>query len=677
MAIESLPSWMTQLRSGDKLLGTHDAYTKVPMLYRAINLRADAISTVPYSVERKGEPSDWVFTTSLPELLQATEVSMLLTGAAFWLRIKRGRVLLGFRVMNPYTMSVTVDQSKLDAANPLDALTFTQTIGNKTYGPWTSEQIVYFREQSFTDDIGHGFAASEVALQSSQLHYYLERFSSAFFEHGAQPVTIISLPPETTQSEMDRVQSNWLAKFTGAALNSFRTAFVKGGDVKATILTPPLKDLMLPELQERVITNVCMALGVPRTMLEASAANYATADSDRQSFWRETVIPRLPKYAQVINAQILLPLGYKLTFNPEALDVMQTDEAARASSLNLLVQAGVPLQEALDMLGFDYQLKAQVVDVSSETEQPTEIEVPIAQEAPAVNPQANAINEDSGNETVASKDLVLWRRKAEKKFLASKSLDFPFASTSIPVEDKIWIDYHLPQCKSIHDIKDLFEEVKAINIRDNEKPLYNALRAYLARKGKDALALVLQGLELPEGFLDDLGNAIEPELTKKMQEDLMKLQDKYTVDIDDAEESVLIRKQFDAYTPKLIKGLTSTTSDVVKNVITKAREQGGMTNQEIADLLTPAFGARRAELIAVTEYTRSASNATTVYKDYLGEFGVKTTRIWNTSSDEISRDCPLCGPLNNKPEEVWAERYPDGAPAHPRCRCDVTLKVIR
>ena len=50
MAIESLPSWMTQLRAGDKLLGTHDAYTKVPMLYRAINLRADALSTVPFSV---------------------------------------------------------------------------------------------------------------------------------------------------------------------------------------------------------------------------------------------------------------------------------------------------------------------------------------------------------------------------------------------------------------------------------------------------------------------------------------------------------------------------------------------------------------------------------------------------------------------------------------------------
>ena len=88
-------------------------------------------------------------------------------------------------------------------------------------------------------------------------------------------------------------------------------------------------------------------------MLEASAANYATADSDRQSFWRETVIPRLPKLADVLNEQLLGPLKYEIQFMPEQLDVMQADESQRAGSLLQLTQAGVPLRAAMQILGYD------------------------------------------------------------------------------------------------------------------------------------------------------------------------------------------------------------------------------------------------------------------------------------------------------------------------------------
>lgn len=50
----SLPAWVEQLQTQDKLRDTAEAYKKVPMLYRAINLRADAISSVPFRVERNG-----------------------------------------------------------------------------------------------------------------------------------------------------------------------------------------------------------------------------------------------------------------------------------------------------------------------------------------------------------------------------------------------------------------------------------------------------------------------------------------------------------------------------------------------------------------------------------------------------------------------------------------------
>lgn len=669
MAIQTLPSFMDTLRKDDKLGGTWDAYTKVPTLYRSVNLRADAISSVPYRIERRGQPVDWMFATTLPELMRNTELSLLLTGAAFWLRIMRGNVLIGFQVLNPFTVEVKLNDRTVNPMNPIESMTFTQVINGVTVGTWTSESIVYFREMSYADEVRHGLPPVAVALQASQIQYYQERFVSGFFEHGAQPVTIMSLPTDTSKDEMERFSRDWLSKFVGGTAKAFKAAFVRGGDIKATVVTPPIKDMTLAELQERAERNICKTLGVPITMLEASAANYATAQSDVMTFWRTTVIPRLGMYEQAINNQLLAPLGYKLYFTPEALDVMQRDEAERAGALLALTQAGLAVDYAMEILGYD----TDFIEKMRTTQAPPEpAPLPPPPPAPIEPPPAPIASAEK-----SQRGFVLWRRKAEKRIIAQKSLSFDFAHDDVSAEDNAWIRYQLEDCQSIHDVKALFESVKAIDVTPNEKPLYDAIRAYLGQRGEEAVLILQSGQELPEGFLDGLIVELQPILTAKMRSDLEALQNRYTIDIDPATTEDIILKQFQSYAPKLIKGLNDTTAKLVKRVIDNAREQGGFTNEELAIQLTPAFGERRAAMIAVTEYTRSASNATSTYKEYLDDYGIKTVRIWNTENDEIVKQCPICYPLNNKPESVWAERFPDGAPAHPRCRCDISLKVVR
>jgi HK97 family phage portal protein len=663
MGVVSLPSWVEQLKAGDKLTGTIDAYSRFPPLYRAVNIRADTLSSMPFKVERDGELSDWYFRTSLQSLLRDTERSLLLTGAAFWLKLMNGRVLVGFQVLNPLTITVDMDMSKFNGLDPKSAYTFTQNVNNKTW-KFDTNQIIYFREPSFVDEVRHGLAPAEVAMQASQLGYYLDRFTAAFFEHGAQPVTIMSMPIDVSKDELSRFSSDWLARFNGV-INGFRTAFIRGGDIKTTVITPPIKDLTLTELYDRAVAQTAMALGVPLTMLESKAANYATADSDRMSFYSETIIPRLALYEQVINQQLLEPVGYKLTFQPEALTLFQVDEAQRAQSLLLLTQAGIPVRDGMVMLGMDYVL-------TPSQDLPPSIDPSPATPAPEV-----PIIEDNQPQNVRA--YTLWRRKAEKRFTAGKSLNFPFTSPDIDGEDAAWIAYHLPECTSMHDIKHLFDDLKAVGVNDDERALYNAIYAILRKKGGE-LALILSnnlGYEIQDDFFDDLAMEITPIISDKMQGDLIALQERYTIDIDDALEQTLITKQIDAYMPKLIKGLTDTTRNLVKQVVDNARANGGITNEELIRQLTPAFGRRRAEMIAVTEYTRSASNATTVYRDYLQDFGIDTQRVWNTENDEIVRKCPICYPLNGKSEEVWGERFPDGAPAHPRCRCDISIRIVK
>jgi len=58
----------------------------------------------------------------------------------------------------------------------------------------------------------------------------------------------------------------------------------------------------------------------------------------------------------------------------------------------------------------------------------------------------------------------------------------------------------------------------------------------------------------------------------------------------------------------------------------------------------------------------------------LNQTGLQMRRVWNTANDELV--CPICGPLNEQPEDVWSGDFPDGPPAHPNCRCGASLEVV-
>jgi formate dehydrogenase maturation protein FdhE len=141
--------------------------------------------------------------------------------------------------------------------------------------------------------------------------------------------------------------------------------------------------------------------------------------------------------------------------------------------------------------------------------------------------------------------------------------------------------------------------------------------------------------------------------------------------MDPASAAALAAQWADEYTAPLLGSINQHTQNVVEKVIQTYRTTPGMTRMDVESLLAEAFGARRAELIAITETTRAQSQATSFYQAYLRENGIELTAVWSTNEDELV--CPICGALNEKPESEWIETYPDGPPAHVRCRCHKRL----
>jgi hypothetical protein len=87
-AITQIPGWAERLQSSDKLTGTGASYAKVPLVFRALNLRCNALVEMPWHLYkvtgRELKKVDWPFETQFDDLLWRSEASLLLAGAGFW-----------------------------------------------------------------------------------------------------------------------------------------------------------------------------------------------------------------------------------------------------------------------------------------------------------------------------------------------------------------------------------------------------------------------------------------------------------------------------------------------------------------------------------------------------------------------------------------------------------------
>jgi hypothetical protein len=119
-----------------------------------------------------------------------------------------------------------------------------------------------------------------------------------------------------------------------------------------------------------------------------------------------------------------------------------------------------------------------------------------------------------------------------------------------------------------------------------------------------------------------------------------------------------------SYTFDLVTGINKTSQELLRKSVADYFESQ-MTIGDLEQRLTGTFGPVRAEMIAVTEVTRSSvEGELALVSEIEKDNNVKMIAVWNTNNDE--QVCPICGPLHGK-------RQGDGwhvpPPAHPRCRC--------
>ncbi|KPL90765.1 phage portal protein [Herpetosiphon geysericola] len=270
-------------------------------------------------------------------------------------------------------------------------------------------------------------------------------------------------------------------------------------------------------------------------------------------------------------------------------------------------------------------------------------------------------------------ELAKWERKAIKALKAGKSPAVLFASDVIDALELEAIRDELADAPNVATIKAVFgSAAKASDMTPRERELYDRILAAFQKHGKLTIKAIENDQPIDWLSLDSaLRVAMLPLLLEIAMEELASNEAMIGLDVDPALAADQVMSWATTYTAQLIKGLTSTTRDLVEKAITQYRATPGMTRADLERLLDPAFGAKRAEMIAITETTRAASQSQSQYKKILRDAGLNFTRVNRTNADD--RVCAICGPLHNKSEKDWPTL--DGPPWHPRCRCAVTLEL--
>lgn len=598
------------------------AYHRVPWVRRCIQLRAAAVSAVPFEILSDGQPIAWPLAGALPHLLYLAESALCVYGSAYWLLVRRGRVLTDLRYLAPQTIA-----PHYDAVNGITA--YERRLAGKTLR-LSPQDVVAFFEPAPEVEIGPGKPLLATALAAAGMSSSASEYIASFFARGAIAATLLTVEGNPPSEELRRLESWWKRALSGVR-RAWETAAVRASVKPVQIGITPNDKLDLSAIWTIARQQIAVAFGIPQTMLE-DAANYATAREHRASFYAETIIPRLLVHEAALNAQLFAPLDLTFRFRPDQLEIFQQEESSKAAAVVQLVQAGIiSIDEARQQMG-------------------------IVQERPLA--------------TRALRDAMLADLRRWRDHVTAFGSDRAFTSDSIPLDIAALVS---------HAIRAVGVEVFGALKQwpDDRDEVERDFGRDVERDFKEHIDVVVEAIlsSEPSVALDNLINALQRTvkryLTRIVYSCVIRLTLETGISADPAVVNQAALEWAASYGYDLVRGITETTKKLISTVIQQVISTPGMTHADVVALLEPAFGSVRATTIATTEVTRAYAQATLVYQRLLADHGVRMVRIWQTSHDE--RVCPICGPLHDQPEQVWAKQFPAGPPAHVNCRCWTTL----
>ena len=312
--------------------------------YTAANLRAEAVSLVPYRVvDRDGKHlpdhplGQLLAQTGLRDVLQRSELAMCFWGHnLLYKRRGPGGRVTSLRWMNPRLYTTREDWH-------YGLIGFDIRRVNRAVLPAfiTRTDGVYMFGVDFDDDYD-GVAPAEAAFRFAGVETEGALTMLSFFQNRAIPFAIVQPEKDATTVPDERTQNKlvtFLREVAKGARNVGKT-FVSPGRWEWVQLQQKFDDIGLEPVFVQARIYVSMAFRVPLEMLVPSEATYASAYQADAGWVNHWLKPRCSWYAELLTTQLAGEYDGGVHLEPDYSDILREDEVRQTTVANTQVQGG-------------------------------------------------------------------------------------------------------------------------------------------------------------------------------------------------------------------------------------------------------------------------------------------------------------------------------------------------
>lgn len=327
-------------------------YQQVSWLFRAVDIRCNGVASVPFAIYKGKEEIDtsghWQnavgFLPNPMALFGLIEMALTIWGTGYL--YSRDNLLktrpYSLRYLPPTTVQVK-KQSGEYALDEQERPLFTRKEGGRQVD-YSADNIVYFwKGDPFVEWGPPTSSPAKAAALSAGVVLDVNLFASAFLQRGAIKPLILLTKGAKKQTELDKLKDFMNRLFAKSRNKSYPTEVLNADELTPVFVGEGLEAISGKEslLSHSKREEIATALGIPHSVLFSGAANYSVSDKDDYHLYDKTIIPECRFIESVMNEQVFVPLGYRMAYQPETMDLFQEDEEQRAVAMNAF----------MDMLG--------------------------------------------------------------------------------------------------------------------------------------------------------------------------------------------------------------------------------------------------------------------------------------------------------------------------------------
>ena len=575
--------------------------------------------------------------------------------------------------------------------------------GGYTEVDLTPEEVLFLKYPDPLRPI-RGRGTLQAVLRSFQMDSTAEEFNLKFFQNGATPSALLSVPKPLQIEARAKLERMIKQKYTTAG-NAHKTIIVEG-DMKYQNLATSQREMDYIQTMTQTRDKILAIFRVPRTALGITDdVNRANAEATDLVFAKRTIKPKMEKLTEMLN-EFLVPLFDKtgtlfLDYEdpvPENLDqkLVLARDAANAGIITP--------NEAREILGFD------PVDGGDELKVPSSPFGGFGVTPPAepVEAQFKILKAKRGLKKMninvermrsSRKRNAKQRKTKEALQYAEKILGHSFAKI---VDSQIKQQVQLKKERKNPLFKGTADEVKAQKYDFQNKQL-RVVDEYEARTIRAMESIFkIQKQEMLDKIKDK--GSISPEKIRLNEKEEAKRTHEQLEPImngvireQSRESFALLGKAFKEFEEKrfidnrtgavaaflqkrlfqMAKKITQETNDQLQNILSNAVSEGmsiPKASKEVAKLFDN-FGYR-SDRIARTEIIRASNFAS---EESFKESGVVEGKEWLATLDERTGD--LDAALDGSVAKLGKDFHAGGEsvpypPLHPNCRCTIIPVII-